>query len=114
MNNLDIVLTKDADKMICTIYKAYLERRKSGVSKNQAKYFGDFEVWRKQLFPEQDLQDVQATVCEMTKAFGIKPYYNLGFVLNDEAIVYMENRFPKGIEQFLEIAGKVKDVFPFV
>ena len=32
-------LTKDADKIICCIYKEYLERRKSESSKSEAKEF---------------------------------------------------------------------------
>lgn len=36
-------LTKDADKLICCIYKEYLEKRKSGIPKSQAKEFdGNF------------------------------------------------------------------------
>ena len=37
----DLLMTKDADKLICCIYKNYLERRKSGISKSDSKYFED-------------------------------------------------------------------------
>lgn len=67
-------LTRDAEKMICIIYKEYLTRRKNGVPKNQAKQFNDFETWSKDLFPNELTEDVKATSCEMCKAFGIRMY----------------------------------------
>ena len=34
-------LTKDSEKLICTMYKRYLEKRSSGLSKSESNYFGD-------------------------------------------------------------------------
>lgn len=99
-------LTRDAEKMICIIYKEYLTRRKNGVPKNQAKQFNDFETWSKDLFPNELTEDVKATSCEMCKAFGIRMYMNCGFILNDAAIIYMENRFKNGISEVLSFLAQ--------
>ena len=36
-------LTKDADKLVCILYKSYLEKRKVGFSKGRAREFGGFD-----------------------------------------------------------------------
>lgn len=36
-----------------------------------------------------------------------------GFCLNDEAIIYMENRFKNGASEVLDWLGKVRSAIPF-
>lgn len=38
-------LTKDAQKLVALLYKSYLERRKSGMSKANAKFFEPSEIY---------------------------------------------------------------------
>lgn len=95
--HMGLNLTKDADRLLCTIYKEYLLRRKSGISKLDAKNFREFDSWSKELFPHANYDNLKETVCELTKALHIPMNMECGFWLSDEAIVYMENRFRDGM-----------------
>lgn len=109
---MGISLTKDADKMICTIYREYLSRRNNGLSKSVAKDFADPQKWG-QLFADWNDDDVKDTLPELKRAGLIKLYFMGGFQLEDKAIVYMENRFPNGLAQVLDWLAKVKSAIPF-
>ena len=99
-------LTKDADKLICCIYREYLEKRKSGSSKANAKEFDanfykdvkDISNW--------DSSDVSDTLSELKNAGFIKLYITDDFSLNDEAIIYMENRFKNGLNELTDFISK--------
>lgn len=93
---MELNLTKDAQKLIAAAYKEYLEKRKSGIDKTNAKYFSAKELHKK-YFNDFALQDYKETVAEMCRAFNCSMYMDGGFMLNDFAIVYMENRFKKGL-----------------
>lgn len=97
-------LSKDADKMIGVLYKAYLEKRKNGESKAQAKIFS--ENWCKEYFPDQLEADVFDTLREIKASFNLKIYVTGGFLLSDEAIIYMENRFPEGVKSVLSFLAQ--------
>lgn len=94
---MELVLTKDAQKLVAAAYKEYLERRNSGVDKINAKSF-DGREFQTKYFPEISLRDYRETVSEMCRAFGCKYFLNGGFLLNDVAIAYMENRFKNGLK----------------
>ena len=105
-----IDLTKDADTLICLIYAEYLNRRKTGVDKRQAKNFANtdnFPVSFKRKFSEDD---IKATLPELKRAGMIRLYINSGFVLEDSGIIYMEKRFPNGISQVLDWLSKIISV----
>ena len=104
---MDKLLTKDADKMLCEIYAAYLERRKSGVSKALSKSFYDQNQWPEKysaLWHEDDARD---TLRELSRAGFLKCDICGGFALQDDAIVYMESRFKNGLNDVLDFLGKV-------
>lgn len=99
-------LTKDADKVICCIYKEYLEKRKSGMSKSQAKEFdGNFYRNVKALSKWNDA-DVSDTLQELhDKKLIFKNVFG-DFELLDSAVTYMENRFKKGLEEITDFISK--------
>ena len=96
-------LTKDAQRVAAAGYAVYLEKRKRGIRKVDAKTIWMDEVlgrYTKNMSP----RDYIDTVAELKRALGCAVYYNGEFVLPDEFIVYMENRFKnsaKGILEFL-------------
>lgn len=49
---MDISLTKDSEKLLSVIYKKYLENRKSGKNKADAKNLGSAHSIQEQLLPE--------------------------------------------------------------
>lgn len=53
--------------------------------------------------PESDAFD---TLKEIKKSLGLKEDITGGFELSDEAIVYMENRFPEGAKSVLSFLAQ--------
>lgn len=93
---MELILTKDAQKLVAAAYKEYLEKRKFGVDKTNAKHFTCAELHDK-YFNNFSLQDYKETVAEMCRAFHCSMFLDGGFLLNDFAIAYMENRFKNGL-----------------
>ena len=100
-------LTKDADKVICCIYKEYLEKRKSGISKSEAKEFdGNFYLNIKAL-SKWNSADVSDTLQELHDKELIKKNIIGDFDLSDSAIVYMENRFKNGLSEVMDFISSL-------
>lgn len=108
---MDVQLTKDADKTLCEIYAAYLNRRSTGDPKRVAKDFPDEDQ-----FPDPDwtTPDGQESLEELKRAGMIRRYIYGGFCLEDSAIIYMENRFQKGASEVLDWLEKIKSAVPFL
>ena len=99
-------LTKDADKLICCIYKEYPERRKSGMSKSQSKEFnGNFYLNVKAL-SKWNSSDVSDTLQELHSNGLIKKNVIGDFYLLDSAITYMEKRFKNGLSEVMDFISK--------
>ena len=101
-----IELTKDADKLACSMYKAYLEKRKNGMNKINARHFEPAEIQSYKLCSSWDLADIKATVSELKKAKLGDMYYNGGFFANERFIIYMENRFKNGLMEVIDFISK--------
>lgn len=110
---MSVELTKDADKMICQIYAAYMRRRADGAPKRAAKDFADQNTWPAEYVKEWNSEDGSESLAELKRAGLIKLYLYGGFSLNDEAIIYMENRFKNGVSEVLDWLGKIKSAIPF-
>ena len=52
---MDIQLSRDADMIVCQIYKEYLKRIESGTPKADAKIFKDVDGFIKTYFPNKAL-----------------------------------------------------------
>ena len=108
----EIRLTKDADALICVLYKSYLEQRKAGVQKAQAKYFDGSEHIHSKLMSKWSLDDIDETCRELSRAGLLHCGYGDDVVceaaLSDDAIIYMENRFKNGLTSLL---GHLKSLF---
>lgn len=102
-------LTKDADKLSCAVYKKYLELRKSGISKANAKHFDESFYKDIDLLSKWLDDDVDETLNELKRAGFIKKYMDGGFQLQDDFITYMENRFKNGV---LEVSDFITKFIP--
>lgn len=99
-------LTNDSEKLLCILYRSYLEKRKLGNSKRISKSFGSSHDIHEELCPGWFFDDVDEACWELAHqefldclpADGIAYHVNL----SDSAILYMENRFKNGI---LDIAN---------
>ena len=108
----NIQLSKDADYLICLIYKYYLELHDNGISKSQARFLGSSESINHNIIPEWSFDDVDDTCRELDRANLLSIMYadNICYkiILNDDAIIYMENRFKNGLSDLLDYFQKIK------
>lgn len=100
----DILLSKDADKTLCLIYKEYLSRRKNNVCKSDASRFRASEL--ENLFPSVNQRDFMTDLNELKKNNLVKLFIEGSFILNSDAIVYMENRFKNGLIEVTDFISK--------
>lgn len=110
---MGVQLTKAGDKLICLIYKEYLSRRKDGEDKRKTKDFANPFAWPDSMLQNFPRDDISDTLPELKHAGLIDLYAHDGFQLKDEAIVYMEQRFPEGVASVLDWLAKIKDAIPF-
>lgn len=107
---MDITLTKDSEKLICVMYKCYLEKRKSGMSKSSANRWGTSHVIHEELLPEWSFTDVDDTCRELSRAGLIKCSWadNIAcrISISDSGISYMENRFKNGLTGVVDFITK--------
>lgn len=99
---MDTILTKDAEKVLCAIYKDYLEKRKAGLSKSLANYWGTSHVIHETLLPEWLFENVDDTCRELSRSKMINCGWGdniaLYISISDIGIIYMENRFKNGLK----------------
>ncbi len=107
-------ITKDADYLLCVLYKEYKFRRADGLSKQQARFFGDAEDIFNCIFKEWDLEDLEAACGELKETGFINCYYAddtaCSIFLSNKAFIYMENRFKNNMESLLDYITKIKKI----
>lgn len=103
---MNITLTKESDKFLCLIYKDYLERRKNGEPKREAKRFES--TYLESLVPlyQWHPQDISEAKMELGKKHLIKNWIGTGFYIEDDGIIYMENRFKNGLKEITDFIAK--------
>lgn len=108
----DIRISKDANALICLIYKYYLELRSNGVSKSKAKSLGSSKNINQNIIPEWSFDDVEEACRELHRnaLLDISYYDNICSIvhLSDDGIVYMENRFSDKLKSLLDYIDKIK------
>ena len=113
---MDIQLTKDADALICLLYKQYCQKLKDGVPKTQAKMFGSSEDIHKTIAPKWTFEDVDETCRELSRAGLLECRYADNIVwfaqLSDTGIIYMKNRFKNNLDNVLDYLNKIRNILP--
>ncbi len=99
-------LTKDADKMICCIYKTFLQQRKNGISKAAAREFKENYFSTNKNFSSWVEEDLEETLLELGRAGLVKIYIGGNFELTDVGIIYMESRFKNGLVEITDFITK--------
>jgi hypothetical protein len=99
-------LTRDADKMICCLYKEYLTRRDHGISKRDSKRFTNEYFKSDIVLSKWQYADISDTKMELGQKKYLHVYIGDEFELDDNAIVYMENRFKNGLTEVIDIVSK--------
>lgn len=99
-------LTKDADKMICVIYKSFLQARKNGCAKADARRFNKSALKGFPAFETWNPRDISDTLLEIGRKGLVKIYIGGDFELSDSGIIYMENRFKNGLLEVTDFISK--------
>ena len=101
-----VELTRDSKRLLCLLYKLYLERVDNGISKSSARYMGGSEHIRQCCLPEESLENVDDSCWELLRAGMLDGFGADDMVceseLTDQAIIHMETRFQKGMKELLE------------
>ena len=110
-------LTKDADTVLCVLYRTYLERRKNKLPKSTAKEFDSFAGMQEAFFSKWLVEDVEETCNELKRADFLEfKVFITGdtspITLSDKGIIYMENRFPNGLASVVDFLSKI--IGPFL
>lgn len=97
----EILLTKNADKVISVIYKEYNARIKNNISKSKAKYFQSDEI--DLLFNNDDISD---ELYELENNHLINTWITGEVLIEPSGIAYSENKIPKMIDKVIDTATK--------
>ena len=112
----EIRLTKDADALICVLYKSYIQRRKAGEFRESAKFMGGSPEIHMELMPKWSFEDVDDTCRELSRAGLLHCQFADDIIyaakLSDESIIYMENRFKDGLVSVLGHLESLKSLIP--
>lgn len=103
MNNI----TNDSHNVLCILYKAYLEKRKSGESKSQAIDFPSYELFRKDYIPKLHPDDMHIAIIELKNNDYVKMFTDGGFKLTDQAIALMENEFKNNLSNVIDFVNNL-------
>lgn len=99
-------LTKDAYNCLCIIYKEFLQRRKNGMSKDDARDFHSNYHLTNSDFYQWNQEDIGEAIRELGRNGLIKIWIDGGFQLKDECIIIMENRFKNGLKELIDVVSK--------
>lgn len=103
MNILSTELTKDSYKLLCVLYKDYLEKIKQGHSKSDSSYFGNSDEISTKYFPDSHPEDISNSCWELYRSkylsclAGDDIAYEV--VITSTGIALMENRFKNNIKE---------------
>lgn len=106
-----VELSKDADKMLCVLYKEYLQRRKDGMPKADAMCFED--GYMKGIKPLSDWleADISATQHELADLGCLKESIDGSCYLTESAVTILENRFKNGLKDVVSFLASILPTF---
>lgn len=99
--SMSVRLTKDAQKSMAKIYKAYIDRRNNGESKDWARYFDKFNPSY-----EAFINEVKDDVRELKEAGLLNVSIHGGFEISFAGIVFMENQKADTIKEWLSFGAQ--------
>lgn len=111
----EINLSKDAEKLICTVYKNYLEKRKNGIPKTTAKNLISSHYIHTHFLPSWAFKDIDDTCRELSRAGLLNCAWADNIAYHVEisymGIIYLENRFKNGLK---EVIGFLTEILPTI
>lgn len=103
---MQVDITKDSYRVLCSLYREYLKRRKNGISKMEAVCFAAPSDFKDELFPDIPIDDLYDAITELGQTGFLTVYIDGSFQLEKSAIILMENRFTKGLTEVTDFIAK--------
>ena len=100
-------MTKDADKMLCCLYREYLNRINAGSSKTSARQFTTEYITSDDILSKWHPDDVDTVKKELSRTGYLKTYVSGKYLFTDEGIAYMENRFKNNLNEVIDFIAKL-------
>lgn len=97
----NILLTKDTDKVLCSLYKEYLLNIKNNIPKSEALNFTSEHI--DDIFENKD---IDFELSELKNNSLIETDIIGNALLTSKALIYMENRFKNGIVEVTDFIAK--------
>ena len=104
-----VEFTKSADKLLCLLYKTFLERRKSGMSSRMVKRFDSSFLESNDELSSWHRDDAVDALLELARMKYVKTFIGGDFDPEDPAIIFMENRFKNGLK---DVVGFLSQFIP--
>lgn len=110
-----IRLTTEADLLLCVMYNAYKARRKDGLSRENARYFGSSKRIQEELLPQMSIDDIDDAARELDKKGLFQCQYADNTVydhaeITTDGVIYMEHQFSDGVDRLLKRIGDLRKV----
>ena len=100
-------LTNDAEKMLCSLYKVYLNRRKDGFTKAESREFEESYFHANEPFSKMDIDDVYDTMQELYRHGYLFMDITGNCELTTEAVARLESRFKNGLVDVLSFLAQL-------
>ncbi|MGY3766904.1 hypothetical protein ACWOAH_10295 [Vagococcus vulneris] len=118
MNSLED-LTNDSKYLLASMYKLYIEKRKNGLSKDEATNFNDSGYLHKEVMPRWSIEDVIYSCRELKKCeFLTYTFYGenhlILITMTPRAISLMESQFKDKVDSVIDYVAKIKGLIPFI
>lgn len=109
-------ISKESNAILISMYKRYLELRKVGEPRFNARYFGDAANLKEQTgirLSDADITDIMRCLSEY--GYVTCEYYDMEaseILLTEKAIAVCEHRFVNGLKAVAEALAVLKEFFP--
>ena len=107
---MDIVLTKDAERLFALLCKSHKEKRKQGLSLEECRSLGDMFSINSEYMTGLTLEGTRL-LCDELKASGLIDFREVDGAfhmaeLTPVGISFMESKFRRGLEDILDFLSK--------
>lgn len=113
----DIEITKEAKALLSALYKEYKRRRKAGISKEQARCFGDSDTIQTNIVDKWSINDIDEACRELHSAGILNCFFiddTVGELeLTTLGIAYAESCTKKNISTIISILDRLKALLPW-
>jgi len=113
----EIKLTKDADALICVLYKRYLQNQKARVSEDIARSFGGSDSIQSALMHKWNIADIDETCRELHNAGLLNCFFIDNTVgeaeLTNKGIAYMKGRSGRKASTIFNILERLRALLPW-